>query len=149
MPYSVDRKDVATQVQGLKKRLGQALPRALPGMTEKIKALATELARTFTPLEELPSVDEWLEDTHYAMHRKDELRRVHSDLDGRWPNRKETQKVNSFVKSETYPAIKHARWINSRCDKVKVTVGPAFRNGTRGLPGQALCQGVQGARQPG
>jgi hypothetical protein len=36
-------------------------------------------------------------------------------------------KNKSFIKAESYPTYKHARWINSRSDQFKVLTGPVFK----------------------
>jgi len=46
---------------------------------------------------------------------------------GAKPTKKQRQKIKSFVKLESYPTFKEARWINSRSDEFKVYCGPAIK----------------------
>jgi len=71
--------------------------------------------------------EEWLATTSYNEARKEELRKVHRNLKGGKPTRKQCERVSSFVKSEGYDTYKHCRLINSRCDAFKVFSGPAFK----------------------
>lgn len=85
----------------------------------------TMFCETLEPLNAVPTVEEWLEHTPYPAHRRLELLRAHDELAGGAPNRAQRRKVKSFVKSESYLTVKHARLINSRSDACKVYMGPA------------------------
>lgn len=127
VPILLDRNDPINQIQGLEKRLLQRLPTPNHYVVAEFKQhVAQWLRRHMTPLNSVPSFQEWIEAAPYPEHRKVELRRVYHDLHGSWPTKAQRQKVSSFPKLESYEEYKYLRWINSRCDAVKVTVGPAF-----------------------
>jgi hypothetical protein len=71
------------------------------------------------------SVDAWLEQTGYSRGRINELKNKWKNCGGVLSPRHFV--VKSFVKDESYPEWKHARWINSRTDEFKCAVGPTFK----------------------
>lgn len=83
--------------------------------------------KNLVPITERPDFEEWLASTEYTIHRKDELRQAFIDNNFHFPPPAVACKVKNFVKLETYPEYKHARWINSRCDRFKVFCGPFFK----------------------
>lgn len=130
-PIHVDSNDVATQVAGLTHRVCRVTP-----YTDKIdRALLHEFSlfvvrwcNTYlTPIGEVPDFEDWLSKTSYTEERKKELRERSLELAGAAPNRKQRRKIASFIKTESYPDFKHARWINSRSDHFKVYSGPWFK----------------------
>lgn len=74
----------------------------------------------------VPSFDEWIAEAPYTVERKKELALIHEGLRGAAPTSKQCSRIKSFVKMESYPEFKEARWINSRSDQFKVYSGPAF-----------------------
>lgn len=77
------------------------------------------------PSDENLDVDAWLETTGYSRGRINELREKYNKIGGVLEPRHYL--VKSFVKDESYPDYKHARWINARTDEFKCAVGPTFK----------------------
>jgi len=75
----------------------------------------------------VPTFKEWLDDAPYNTERKESLEVTESSLAGAPPSKRDRSKIKSFVKLESYPTWKEARWINSRSDAFKVYSGPAFK----------------------
>lgn len=130
-PIHVDSNDVLTQTQGLQHRVARITP-ASTGINHELLHEFRDYVRNWVrehlnPLSGVPNFEEWLASTSYNMARKDELRRVHDSLHGSHPSKKQNSKVASFIKTESYPEFKHARWINSRSDHFKVYSGPYFK----------------------
>lgn len=135
-PIHVDSNDIDTQVAGLQHRVCRLTPLAAK---EKEKSIDFEKLKDFenfvlcwlrkylAPLTSEPDFEEWLANTTYNEARKAELRQCHADLHGSAPNRKQRRKIASFIKTESYPEFKHARWINSRSDHFKAYSGPWFK----------------------
>lgn len=81
------------------------------------------------------SFEEWLHATPYTQSRKEDLLNVWKRLEGGYPTREVSRKVNCFVKTESYVGDgdeeglrqKFPRMIMSRVDEAKVTMGPAFK----------------------
>lgn len=81
--------------------------------------------------------EEWLQDTHYTLSRKDELRRLYReitscDLEGLHAKYAGTgletySRVDIFTKDEFYEEFKYPRTIWARCDEFKVISGPFFK----------------------
>lgn len=88
--------------------------------------VARELAANFTPLEldEVPTTQEWLDESNYTGPRKRELEEVDKTTCGEDPTSGEYVKLNGFGKRETYLKYKPPRGINSRSDKFKLFAGP-------------------------
>lgn len=83
--------------------------------------------RHLVPITQRPDFEEWLASTSYNEVRKEELRRAHDANRGACPPARVCKQVKTFIKLEDYPEYKHARWINSRCDRFKVFCGPYFK----------------------
>lgn len=79
-----------------------------------------------TPIEhsEDLSFESWIKTTPYSDTRKQELRRVHTEI---MESGKYKTEVKAFLKDEFYLDYKHARCINSRHDDCKVLLGPYFQ----------------------
>lgn len=75
----------------------------------------------------MPSFEDWLESTNYNQARKDELRAAYERNRGGRPSKHRASHVDSFIKLESYPEFKEARWINSRSDDFKAYSGPFFK----------------------
>lgn len=52
---------------------------------------------------------------------------MYDRLRGQFPSLKDCQHIAAFIKLESYPEFKEARWINSRVDEFKVFSGPFFK----------------------
>jgi len=125
-PISVDRNDPETLRRALAKRVARQVPTPDAALRKKfVEFVKRWVAKHVTPVD-VPSFDEWLESAPYTLSRKKELREVYEKLRGLPPSRRQRSHVDSFVKLESYPEFKEARWINSRSDAFKVYSGPAF-----------------------
>jgi len=83
--------------------------------------------RYLTPVDPL-EFEDWLASClSYNENRKEQLRQSARELYGQFPSKKMCQKVQSFVKTESYLQLKHARMINSRSDHFKAWSGPYFK----------------------
>jgi hypothetical protein len=122
----MDSNDPETVDCAFKQRLLRTVPTPKSGVLSRLKSFVRTYVRDHLPVVEPLEFEEWLETTSYNNDRKDQLRKVHDDLRGGRPTRKQCRHVNSFVKSEFYPTWKHARMINSRSDAFKVWSGPRF-----------------------
>jgi len=124
----VDPTDVDTVIAGVKKRFACKPPTAEAALLERMKTFT--LLWCIQHLVPLPSdcdldLNTWLESTGYSRARKDELIRKWANCGGVLQDRDYI--VKSFVKDESYPEFKHARWINARSDEFKCAVGPTFK----------------------
>lgn len=126
-PVSVDRKDINSQVEGLKKRMGRVLPNSDSRLLAELKAFVKRETDKLEPIREVPDFEEWIEGCPYTQARKSELRVCWDALKGGVPTKQQRQKIVSFVKAEYYGEYKHARWINSRSDSFKAWSGPWFK----------------------
>lgn len=85
-----------------------------------------------TPLKpnELMDFWQWIDQAPYTQARKRELTNCFIELHGHLPTKKQSMRVNCFMKTEPYlPAkgvLKPGRLIMSRSDFAKVTMGPAM-----------------------
>ena len=131
-PISVDRNDPDTLCRGFAKRLGRNLPNASRSLYRELSCFVDKwLSQHLSPLKkdylDQASFEEWLSLTNYNEARKDELRKARESTRGRLPPERACSKVKSFIKLESYPEVKEARWINSRVDIFKVWSGPIFK----------------------
>lgn len=125
-PLCVDPDDQATQVEGIKKRLGADVG-SFGEYLELSKFVDDVLARV-PRLDAIMSPEEWLASTHYNDARKDELRRENDKLQSKgFGTLRKLGSISPFIKREAYPMKKHARWINAPNDKFKCVSGPAFK----------------------
>ncbi len=72
------------------------------------------------------STSEWLKETPYPAHRKEELWTKYCNI----TNRRDPRYVlaKTFQKDETYPSYKFARAINATSDEFKTMFGPYVKN---------------------
>lgn len=125
-PISVDRHDPETLRRALAKRVARDPPEHDPAKRARFRQFVQEWVQSnITPVH-VPTFEEWLDRAPYTLARKTELARVHESLRGQPPTARQRSHVDSFVKLESYPEFKEARWINSRSDAFKVYSGPAF-----------------------
>jgi len=109
------------RVEGIKK-LCPKHPKELKEFEDFVISEVTKL-----PKVDVGSVDfeKWVSSRDsYNENRKNQLRKEFEQLRGGHPSRRQCQSIASFVKSESYPAQKHARMINSRSDAFKAWAGP-------------------------
>lgn len=121
----VDPSDSKTVLDGAKKRIAVTMPKMKTEYRVRFRKFVQKwLDKNLVPLEKEYdySVEHWLENTNYPMHRKLVLLQKNKRI---WnPNNKKYDRVSSFIKDETYTDWKHARTINSRSDEFKTIVGP-------------------------
>lgn len=125
-PICVDSNDPLTVANGVYKRMMRDLPSPDLNQRRKFFKFVRRWAARHIPAVDPLSFEEWLERSSYNEARKQELRAVEEGLRGGMPSRKKCSQIKSFVKTEAYTEIKHARMINARCDAFKVISGPFF-----------------------
>lgn len=130
-PLHVDSNDVQTQILGLKHRVARKTP-----MSDKVdhkiirkfkKFVKRWCKKNLTPITEKPDFYDWIQNTPYTQDRRAELTEEYLRYLGEAPPRRVRRKIASFIKTESYPEFKHARWINSRSDAFKAWSGPWFK----------------------
>lgn len=126
-PICCDSNDVKTQEIGVKLRMGRKMPTIDKQELNHFKQfVANWLRENLVPLDSIMLFEEWLEETMYPEHRKEELRRAYNESHG-WPSKRDCVHIDSFQKTECYGEFKPPRGINSRSDKFKVFSGPVFK----------------------
>lgn len=126
-PISMDSRDPHTVECGFKKRLLRDVPEPNNEFLEEFKAFVYQWCSDNLPQVQPMQFEEWLSSTSYTEPRKDELRLAYDQNKGSRPSAATCSRVSTFVKSEFYPALKHCRMINSRCDQAKVFFGPRVK----------------------
>lgn len=126
-PLSWDSHDPETVEAAFKMRLMKEVPKARPGVLQRLSAFVDDFLLKNVPQVDPLGFEEWLATTGYDENRKNQLRAENEDLRGSRPTRRQAQKVKSFVKTESYPEWKYPRMINSRCDAFKAYSGPFFK----------------------
>jgi hypothetical protein len=127
-PVSVNRWDPETQTQGCYKRFLGKTPPVDEKILKELEQFTLSWCRKYVnPILQAPDFEEWLSGTSYNEQRKEELRQARLENHCLAPPRHVSRKVKQFVKLEAYPMMKHARLINSRCDRFKVWCGPLFK----------------------
>jgi hypothetical protein len=127
MPH-VDPTDMRTIILGLKKRFACKPPTARQELLIKLKTFVTVWCmQNLIPLDPSIdlSVDNWLEGTGYSRGRINQLKKIWADCGG--VLQEKHFKCKGFIKDESYPEFKHARWINARSDEFKCATGPTFK----------------------
>lgn len=128
-PLSMDRHDVPTQVAGLCKRVLRQTPViSHPVLLRFQRFVSGYIHAHLTPLIDVLSFEDWLSDTGYSEHRKDELRKAANIDNFAPPPRSVSATVKSFGKLESYDQNKNLRWINSRSDRFKAYAGRFFKS---------------------
>lgn len=126
-PLSMDVNDPYTMQCSLKKRLFRQLPLSNPVVLQELEKFVFDwVDKNISPIEPL-EFEEWLDTTSYNEHRKNQLRRCHSELGGKCPSVSQCRHIDTHGKHESYPEYKHARAINSRSDYFKAFSGPIFK----------------------
>lgn len=131
-PISIDRNDPETVRRGATKRLLRDHPIIDPAELSQFGDFCDKFFKdNFTPV--TVTVDgrqrtrEWLDQTPYSISRREELWKVAEKQHFGPPSIRQASHVDSFIKLESYPEYKEARWINSRHDSFKVYSGPFFK----------------------
>lgn len=125
-PPRPDPSHAASFAGGTLKRIGFD-----PGPIDKNKLkdfrkfVRSWLKKNITPLQEheVPTFNEWIEETPYSRGRKDQLIQVWEKY-LKNPTKRNLKKVKSFIKDECYNEWKYPRLINSRVDVAKCLFGP-------------------------
>jgi hypothetical protein len=127
-PIGCDSNDPQTQIDGITKRMARKLPTPDLGTVAEFSKFVDEFLKGVDPVPvcDIPSVEEWLEETPYPLHRKEELYRAYVSRCG-FPTPSDARNIQSFMKTESYPEFKCPRGINSRSDAFKVYSGPYFK----------------------
>jgi len=125
-PITCDSNDGQTVASGFNKRLLRQVPTADHNILGRFKDFVSWYCKTHIKRITLPDFEEWLAHTNYNEQRKNQLRDARDKLRGGPPTPRQASHVDSFVKTESYPVIKYARMINSRCDAFKAYSGPWF-----------------------
>lgn len=126
-PIALDANDPDTVDCAIKQRLLRTLPEADEAVLSEFEAFVYNWVIAHVPVARELTFEEWLASTSYSESRKQELREVFQRLLGGPPTERQCSHVDSFVKTESYPELKHARMINSRSDAFKVFSGPLFK----------------------
>lgn len=131
-----DRSDPKTMEEGVKQRMGQALPvpyskKFLKLATQEVKILIKERGLKPIARDQLYTIEEWLALTNYPQWRKDELIALWKetyDLKERTSYGKLRRFcIKLFPKEEPYIDFKHERGIWAREDIAKLFMGPIFK----------------------
>lgn len=125
-PICLDSNDPETVACGFQQRLAREVPEPDPVLLAEFAAFCKVEAEKL-PIVDPMDFDTWINSTSYNQARKDELARANESNRGGPPPVSVAQKVAAFVKTEFYCALKHCRWIASRCDRFKVFAGPAAK----------------------
>lgn len=130
-PLHVDSNDIATQKAGLQHRVARVTPFSQGidrHFLKKFKKFVVRFCQEeLEPLNVQPDFWDWINEAPYPLVRKEELITQYIECCGDFPPSKKNQKIASFIKTESYPEFKHARWINSRHDAFKAWSGPWFK----------------------
>lgn len=128
LPPCPDTTDTPTLLAGTMKRFlfqPPALDKALfEGFRSFVKKWITENLNPL-PVSEDVSFDTWVEGINHPESRKEELRKLWTQINGDL-NRQKHSRVKMFMKEESYTDYKHGRAINSRHDAYKCATGPYF-----------------------
>lgn len=125
-PLCLDSNDPHTVACGFQKRLLRDVPVTTKASLAGLKAFVRQEVSKL-PKADLISFETWLNSTPYNEQRKQQLTEAYQGLKGGRPSRKLCSHIDSFVKSEFYEEMKHARMINSRHDAFKAWSGPLFK----------------------
>ncbi len=129
-PLSPDRNSPTAAARGAKKRYLRDLPVAQDSLLTELGVFVDRLlVEEFRPIgvHDLPSYDEWERSAPYSESRKRELRDSAEKYHFGRPPRHVCEHIDSFIKNESYPEFKEARWINSRHDAFKAYSARFFK----------------------
>lgn len=130
-PCCVDPSDAYTQYKGLEKRIaakvGTAdLPTQKKHFSEIAKFVDKFVLPKLQPLNELMSIEEWLESSPYTVSRQQELLAIYRQKEA--TGFRSMGRVKPHIKREPYSEYKRARWIFAANDTFKVFSGPIFKS---------------------
>lgn len=132
-PCCRDSNDRATFRTAVTQRIGTDLPDPDPELLTKLEAFVGRwLVQNLPHLapDQIFDFDQWIDQAPYPQERKAELRAIYAELHGQLPTKKQSSRVNCFMKTEFYvvakAVLKYGRLIMSRSDFAKVTMGPAM-----------------------
>jgi len=126
-PFCLDLKDSKTSVNAYAARLLRTVPRADPGVLERLKAFTRDWLEKHVPVVTPYTDQQWLEMTSYPLSRKAQLWQSAERNRHGPPSDHDIHRIDSFIKREFYMKITNARTINSRSDAFKVYAGGAIR----------------------
>jgi hypothetical protein len=122
-PFIPSGASQANQVAACIHRFGRKMPTPRAERAKDFERYAREfIVKAFKPVTsgDIPTFDEWLEDSGYPGPRREELRHVRDEM----TKIGEKDCVNkSFIKWESYMELKQPRAINSYTDEIKVYLG--------------------------
>ena len=130
-----DTHDPITLDRGVKKRMGQILPKANRAFYRRLRRTVVKWIkqRGIKPFtgDVDRSFETWLENTNYDTERKAQLTKIHEDVVDYLERDRDGAlkffKVQLFAKDENYVQFKHARGIYAREDVAKVFFGPYIK----------------------
>lgn len=126
-PLSLDANDLETQKLGLNRRLCRQCEQPRPGFYHRFQEFVQKWCeRHLTPLSGVPEFEAWISASPYPESRRAELRLEWERLKGAPPTLRQSSKIASFIKRESYQEQKAPRWINSRVDAFKAWSGRYF-----------------------
>lgn len=128
-PPMPDVKDDATLIRGCLNRFCAANPQPDARLRSRLRKFVAEYVdKHYQPLRpgDISDVFDYIDGTNHPEWRREELREAARSLDEH-PLCRDDYSIKSHGKRETYPSYKHARGINSRCDRFKVFSGPFFQ----------------------
>lgn len=125
---TLDADDQQTQVAGMQKRLLRKLPAPDPDLLNRLKKFVRKFVkRNLKPLSEEPDFEEWLTNGDWTLAQQEQMRKHWEEVMRReLPPVKVCGTVKPFIKRESYPEFKHARWINASNLKFKLVSGRWF-----------------------
>lgn len=130
-PIKPDDNDLASQIDGVKHRVGGTSLPIDPTTLREFKEFVKDwIHKNLTPLdaETDVSVETWLKESPYTQERKDELAEIFERYQQGYLQGREVdfERLESFIKDEFYTCPKTFRTINSRVEIFKCLVGPTI-----------------------
>lgn len=125
-PPRADPSHASSYAGGVLKRIGPDTGQINRKMKRLFRKFVRKwLRKNLVPLtdSDVPTFDQWLEETPYSRGRKNELKEVWMKYLKK-PKKSDLKKVKSFVKDEPNTDYKYPRTINSRVDVAKCQFGP-------------------------
>lgn len=126
-PITLDANDPDTVNCAFRQRLLRRVPNYDPVVLALFQTFVRDWVREKIPVARQISFEEWKTSLSFNEARLQELQEAYDALRGGPPTRRQCEHIDSFVKTESYPELKHARMINSRSDAFKVFSGPRFK----------------------
>lgn len=128
-PIKPDDNDLASQIDGVKHRVGGTCPQIVQATLNDFRAFVGRwIKANLQPLEAETdvTVETWLKESPYTQDRKEELQEIFDRYRTGYLQGKEVdfEHLESFIKDEFYACPKTFRTINSRVEIFKCLVGP-------------------------